>query len=144
MKEVARYSGCFVCGQENHVGLKARFFYEGGRVSTEYTAEKRFEGYHGVFHGGITATLLDEVMIKALLARDIYAMTVELTVRFHKPVSTGQRLSLTGSLDQQKGRLFMTTGDVTNEAGELVASATGKYLEVRTELKDKLLESLEF
>ncbi|MEW5922974.1 MAG: PaaI family thioesterase [Candidatus Zixiibacteriota bacterium] len=132
-----------MCGQDNHIGLKARFYYEDGRARTEYTAEKKFEGYHGVFHGGITATLLDEVMIKALLAKEIYAMTVELTVRFHKPVYIGQKLLLSGSLEQQKGRLFITNGEVKTDDGDLVASATGKYLEVRTEMKGKLLESLE-
>ena len=143
MKEVAKYSGCFVCGQDNHIGLKARFFYEAGKAWTEYTADKKFEGYYNIFHGGITATLLDEVMIKALLAKDIYVMTVELTVRFHKPVYIGQKLLLSGSLEQQKGRLYITGGEVRTDDGELVASATGKYLEVKSEMKEKLLESLE-
>lgn len=143
MKEVAKYSGCFVCGQNNHVGLKAKFYYEAGRAWTEYTAEKKFEGYHDVFHGGITATLLDEVMIKALLALDIYVMTVELTVRFHKPVYVGQKLLLSGYLEQQKGRLYITSGEVKTDAGDLVASAAGKYLEVKSEMKEKLLKSLE-
>ncbi|HDL02933.1 MAG: PaaI family thioesterase [Candidatus Zixiibacteriota bacterium] len=143
MLEVARYSGCFVCGQKNDIGLKARFFFKDGKAVTEYTAEKRFEGYHGVFHGGITATLLDEVMIKALLAKDIYALTVELTVRFHKTVHVGQKLKLTGRVEKSKGRLYVTSGEVTSDDGELVATATGKYLEVKGDMKNKLLESLE-
>jgi len=143
MKEVAKYSGCFVCGQHNNIGLRARFFFEDGRATTEYTADKRFEGYHGVFHGGITATLLDEVMIKALLANDIYALTVELTVRFHKAVYIGEKLSLTGYLENKKGRLYITAGEVKNQNGELVASAAGKYLEVKADLKNRLMESLE-
>ena len=141
--EVARYSGCFVCGLENDIGLKARFFFEDGIAVTEYTAEKRFEGYHGVFHGGITATLLDEVMIKALLAKNIYALTVELTVRFHRTVSVGQKLTLTGRLEKSKGRLYITAGEVKSDDGELVASASGKYLEVKGDMKNRLLESLE-
>ncbi|UCD94822.1 MAG: PaaI family thioesterase, partial [Candidatus Zixiibacteriota bacterium] len=98
MKEIARYSGCFICGEKNAVGLKARFFFTDGKAVTECVAEKRFEGYSEVYHGGITATLLDEVMIKALLAADIYAMTVELNVRFHKAVYIGQKLFFEGRI----------------------------------------------
>jgi len=143
MKEVAKYSGCFVCGQQNDIGLKARFYFDNDRAVTEYTADRRFEGYHDIFHGGITATLLDEVMIKALLAKDIYALTVELTVRFHRAVFIGEKLSLVGYLEKQKGRLYITSGEVTNGDGEKVATASGKYVEVKADMKGKLLESLD-
>ncbi len=143
MKEVAKYSGCFVCGDNNSIGLKARFYFDNSKASTEYTAEKRFEGYLGVFHGGITATLLDEVMIKALLAEDIYAMTVEMTIRFKKAVYTGEKLYFEGELISNRGRLYNTIGQVKNDSGEIVASATGKYLEVKKEMMDQLKKSLD-
>ncbi len=143
MKEVAKYSGCFVCGGNNDIGLKARFFYDDEKAVTEYTAEKRFEGYYDILHGGITSALLDEVMIKALLARDIYAMTVEMTVRFHKAVFIGQRLSFEGYVTEEKGRLYVTEGRVLNQDREIVATATGKYLSVKKEMKEKLRQSLD-
>lgn len=144
MKEIARYSGCFVCGDNNDYGLKAKFYFKNDAAVTECTAQKRFEGYYNVYHGGITATLLDEVMIKGLLARDIFAMTVEINIKYHKLVSIGQKLFFEGKLDQKKGRLYLTTGQVKTENGDVVASATGKYLEVKSRLKEELLKSLEF
>jgi acyl-coenzyme A thioesterase PaaI-like protein len=143
MQEIAKYSGCFVCGDKNEVGLKARFFFTGGRAVTECIAEKRFEGYSQIYHGGITAALLDEVMIKALLARDIFAMTVELDVRFHKVVYIGQKLFFEGRIEKEKGRLYLTQGEARIDGGEVVASAAGKYLKVKGDMKAKLLESLE-
>jgi acyl-coenzyme A thioesterase PaaI-like protein len=143
MKEIAKYSGCFVCGAHNHIGLKAKFFFENNQAVTEYTAEKRFEGYKNIFHGGIIATLLDEVMIKALLSMDIYSMTVELNIRFHKIVNIGDKLSFTGRLEKKRGRLYLTNGEAKNESGETVASAEGKYLEVKNDMKGMLLESLD-
>lgn len=140
---MAKYSGCFVCGDNNSIGLKARFLFDGSRAVTEYTAEKRFEGYLGVFHGGITATLLDEVMIKALLAKDVYAMTVEMTVRFKKAVLTGEKLFFEGALESSRGRLFNTVGEVKNSSGEIIATATGKYLEVRKDMMEQLKKSLD-
>jgi uncharacterized protein (TIGR00369 family) len=143
MKEIAKYSGCFVCGDNNECGLKARFYYKDDRAVTECIAQRRFEGYYNVYHGGITATLLDEVMIKALLAKDIYAMTVEINIKYHKLVSIGQKLFFEGKLEQQRGRLYFTSGEVKTEDGDVVASAAGKYLEVKDNLKNELLRSLE-
>lgn len=143
MKEIAKYSGCFVCGQNNDCGLKARFYFNDDRAVTEYKAEKRFEGYHDIFHGGITAALLDEVMIKALLARNIYVLTVELNVKYLKPIYIGQKISFEGRLEKGRGRLYITSGKAINEEGEVVAEAAGKYLEAGGEMANKLLESLD-
>ncbi|MCX6826454.1 MAG: PaaI family thioesterase [candidate division Zixibacteria bacterium] len=149
MKEIAKYDGCFVCGHENEYGLKARFFFSDGKAVTECTAQRHFEGYRGIYHGGVMAALLDEVMIKALLAKDIFAMTVELTVKFHKAVAIGQKLHLEGCLEHQKGRLFLTVGEARLacrpsklDAGEIVASASGKYLQVKEDMKVKLMQPL--
>ncbi len=143
MKEIARYSGCFVCGEKNEIGLKAKFFLKDGKAVTEYITDERFEGYKNVFHGGILSTLLDEVMVKSLLALNVLAMTVEMTVRFHKIVKTGEKILFEGLLDKQKGRIIYTKGFAKNEAGEIVASATGKYLKVNENLKEELNKSLE-
>lgn len=143
MDEIAKYTGCFVCGIDNNYGLKAQFFFENDRAIAEYTTEKRFEGYHDIFHGGVTATLLDEVMIKALLAQKKYVMTVELNVKYIKPIYIGQKISFEGRLEKGRGRLYLTSGKAINEQGEMVAEATGKYLEVGSEMNTKLMESLD-
>lgn len=143
MIEIARYSGCFICGEQNLHGLKVKFYYSDGKAVAKCTAQRSFEGYKDIYHGGVTAGLLDEVMIKALLARNIFAMTVELTVKFHKAVQIGQHLNLEGLLENQKGRLYFTRGEMRLDSGEVVASATGKYLEVKEDMKGKLLTSLE-
>lgn len=143
MKEVAKYSRCFVCGDKNEHGLKARFFFDGEKAETTLTAEEMFEGYAGIFHGGIIATLLDEVMIKAILAGDIYAVTAEMTVRYHQPVLVGDKLRFLGRVTQSRGRMYFTAGEVVGEDGTRYASATGKYLQARPELRDRLVESLD-
>jgi acyl-coenzyme A thioesterase PaaI-like protein len=143
MQEIVKYSGCFICGDNNDIGLKARFYFDGDKAYTETVAERRFEGYADIYHGGITSALLDEVMIKALLARDIYVMTVELTVRFRKPVYIGQKLLFEGALEKRQGRLYITTGEVRTGEGEVVATGSGKYIEVKANMKEQLQKSLE-
>ena len=143
MKEVVKYSRCFVCGDENSHGLKARFFFDGKQATTSITAEEAFEGYRGIYHGGIIATLLDEVMIKAILAGDIYAVTAEITVRYHRPVSVGDKLNFAGRVTRSKGRIYFTEGEVVGNDGARYASATGKYIEAKPEMAARLVDSLD-
>ncbi len=143
MKEIVKYSRCFVCGDQNQHGLKARFFFDGEQATTSVTADEVFEGYHGIYHGGIIATLLDEVMIKAILAGDVYAVTAEMTVRFHRPVSVGDKLNFVGRVTQSKGRMYFTEGEVVGDDGARYASATGKYIKAKPEMAARLVESLD-
>jgi acyl-coenzyme A thioesterase PaaI-like protein len=143
MKEILKYSRCFVCGDRNEHGLQAKFYLDGDRAVSRLTTRADFEGYRGIYHGGIISSMLDEVMIKAILARDIFAVTAELTVRFQKPVGIGIELTFTGAITEQKGRIFLTAGRVCDNTGAVYATATGKYLEARPELKDRLKESIE-
>ncbi|MFQ6008048.1 MAG: PaaI family thioesterase [Candidatus Zixiibacteriota bacterium] len=143
MKEVVKYSGCFVCGDKNENGLKARFYFDGEQAFTDVVAQKQFEGYSGIYHRGIVSTLLDEVMIKAILAQDRFAVTAEMTVRFLQPIRTGDKITLAGKVTKSKGRVFFTEGKVTAENGQTLATATGRYVEVDTKLKAALMSSVE-
>lgn len=143
MKEVLKYSGCFVCGDKNDNGLKARFYYDGKQAVTEVSALEQFEGYRGIYHGGIVSTLLDEVMIKAVLALDRYAVTAEITVRFLQPVRTGEKIRLVGRVTKSKGRVFLTEGTAMGEDGQVFATAVGKYIEADDDLKATLMDSVE-
>jgi len=143
MEEVLSYPGCFVCGGKNLHGLKAKFLYDGENAFAEFIATESFEGYKGIFHGGIVASLLDEVMIKTILARNIFAVTAEMTVRFRHPIRTGERIRFVGRVTESKGRLFSTEGEAVGDDGTIYATATGIYLEAKPNLKDELLQSLE-
>jgi uncharacterized protein (TIGR00369 family) len=143
MREIPKYSGCFVCGDQNEIGLKAVFEYDGSVARTKVTARRMFEGYKDIFHGGILSTLLDEVMIKAILAEDILAVTAELTVKFKAPVPIGETLTFTGQITERRRRLFLTEGEAVGRDGTIYATATGKYIEARPELGAQLRTSLQ-
>ncbi len=140
MKEIVKYSHCFVCGDKHEHGLKARFFFDGKQAVTELKATKEFEGYRGIYHGGIISSLLDEVMIKAILAQDKYVVTAELTVRFMAPVMVGETIKFTGEVTRNKGRIFLTSGEAKGPDGQVYATATAKYIEAGPELKSILMQ----
>ena len=141
MKEVLKYSNCFICGDDNCHGLKARFYYDGQEAFTEIETGESFEGYRGIYHGGVISSLLDEVMIKAILAEEIFAVTAEMTVKFLAPVLIGAKIKFTGRVVKHKGRLYFTEGFAVGSDGQIYATATGKYIEAGDELKQQLMKS---
>lgn len=143
MSEIVRYSGCFVCGDKNPDGLQLKFFTDGDEAVSECVADPKFQGYRGIYHGGLVSTLLDEIMAKAVLAKKRYAMTVEMNVRFKKAITVGEQLCLRARVTTERGRLLETAGEITSSDGTVLASATGKYLEASGSAKERLLESLE-
>ncbi len=142
MKEVIKYANCFICGDQNHHGVQAKFFFDGEKASTEVEATSAFEGYRGIYHGGVLSSLLDEVMIKAILAQDIYAVTAELTIRFVNPVRVGDRVKLSGWVTESKGRLYLTEGKAEGFDGKIYATATAKYIRAGDDFKAELMSSV--
>ncbi len=143
MKEIKRYKNCFVCGEKNSGGLKAKFYFDGEKAISEIVATDNFEGYNGIYHGGVISSMLDEIMIKAILAQDIMAVTAEMTLKFKKPVIIGTKLRFTGWIVSQKGRLILTEGELIDNHDTLYATATGKYLKVNDTLKAQLMKSID-
>lgn len=144
MREVAKYEHCFICGDRNQAGVKAKFFVlDNGSVISEMVADERFQGYKDVLHGGIISAMLDEVMIKAVLANGIFAVTAEMTIRFKRPVMTGQKIRFTGTIVDERRRITRTVGSAINENDEEVASAEAIYVEAKADLKSILTNSVE-
>ncbi|KPL02333.1 MAG: hypothetical protein AMJ90_06045, partial [candidate division Zixibacteria bacterium SM23_73_2] len=138
MKEILKYKNCFVCGDENRCGLKVKFFEEKKVAKAEYVVDQRFEGYKNVLHGGIISTLLDEVMIKAVLAKDLLAVTAQIEVKFKKPVMVGEKLFMEGRVKEKKGRIFLAEGKIINQDGVLVALGSAKYVAATEKMKELL------
>lgn len=143
MKEIVRYPHCFVCGEKNIHGLNAKFYHDGEKAFTEVTASEKFEGYRGIYHGGVISSLLDEVMIKAILAEDIFVVTAEMTIKYKRPVLIGEKLILIGKISDNKGKVYFTEGEVRDDKGTIYAVATGKYIRANDDLKAQLMKSLD-
>ena len=134
MEEIIKYAGCFVCGDENPEGLRIKFYSDGDRAVAEYVADPRYQGYRGIFHGGLVSTLLDEIMAKAVLARKRYCMTAEMTVRYRKAIPVGEKLHLIGHVTATRGRILETTGEIQAADGTVYATSTGKYLDASAKI----------
>lgn len=127
---------CFGCGKNNPIGLKLEFHLDEENLTVEgrFTALREHEGYAGIMHGGLVATLLDEAMLKLLWDAGIPAVTASLEVRLMKPVPIGLELIIRGRVDSQQGRIIHTSADVGDVDGNMLARGKAKC--VRTEVKE--------
>jgi acyl-coenzyme A thioesterase PaaI-like protein len=119
---------CFVCGVDNPVGLKLRFYEtEQGGVAASFTAPAHFQGYPGVLHGGIIAALLDEVVGRAAMVGDHshFRLTAKLEIRYRKPVPIGEPLTLKGTVDRRRGHTVTAHAALYLPDGSLGAEAQG-------------------
>ncbi|MFQ5868687.1 MAG: PaaI family thioesterase [Candidatus Zixiibacteriota bacterium] len=142
MIQLWKYENCLVCGDKNEIGMNLPFTYDGEVAATEYTAESRFEGYKEVLHGGILTALLDEVMAKAIFGKKILVATVEIKVKFKKPVKTGQKIRLEGRYTGQRGSLLFASSRALLPDGNLAAEAEGKFLRLEAEKRQEWLAGL--
>lgn len=122
---------CMVCGRENSSGLQARFFeLENGELAGVFAPRNELQGYPGRLHGGIASTLLDEAMGRAINISDptAWGVTVELNVRYKRPVPLDQDVTAIARITKDSGRLFEGSGEIVLADGTVAVQATGKYL----------------
>ena len=123
---------CMVCGSANPIGLKLHFRVEGGALVTEWVAEKRFQGYADVLHGGIIATILDETMVNLPWKRDgIPVISAEMNVRFIQPAKIGDHLIFQSQAGDASKRLISATSICKTASGTLIAEATAKCVKIK-------------
>jgi acyl-coenzyme A thioesterase PaaI-like protein len=121
---------CFVCGKHNPDGLHLEFEPEGvSGVRTTYVIPERFQGFAGIAHGGILATILDECMVNTVWLRGSSAVTARLEVRLRRPVSVGERVIFRAEVVRESSRGFEITSHATLDDGTAIAD--GKALLVK-------------
>jgi uncharacterized protein (TIGR00369 family) len=128
-------NGCFVCGQKNDAGLKLRFRYDKVRdcYICRFRLDERYMGPPNYVHGGIVATVLDEVMGKVNKSRGVVALTRVLKIDYLKPVPLNQFLHAEGHPVSAEGRKHTNRGEILNAKGEVLARGEGLFIAIDVE-----------
>ena len=121
---------CFACGMENPDGLRLQWKVDGQVMTAHFTPTKKYQGWKGVVHGGILATLLDEAMTR--LAGIVYgkAVTAEMTVRYVAPARIGEALFVRGEIVKEARKIVEMRASIycPDKSGTLIAHAIGKAI----------------
>jgi len=136
--EVSDNQHCFVCGQDNPVGLKTmidvdRIDVDRDAQSAQFTlaVPADFQGWKGMVHGGIISALLDEACAYAAMTFAGTVVTAELKTRFRKPVPVEQEVTVSAQVVKPTRRTVMVEAKLTMQ-GEVLASAEAKMMVVRS------------
>jgi len=117
---------CFVCGRDNPVGLHLQFYedHETDRVIAPLVIPDAYQGYPGIAHGGILATILDEVSGRAIMmvAEDNpFWVTAKMEVRYRRPTPTETPLEAVGWVVEQRRRSAKVAGEIRLADGTVTA-----------------------
>ncbi|MBO5698918.1 MAG: PaaI family thioesterase [Bacteroidaceae bacterium] len=87
---------CFGCAPTNPWGLKLEVFEDGDDIVSFWKAHDNFQGWVKTLHGGIQATLIDEVAGWLIFRKmQTAGQTVRLNMKYKKPIPTGDDVTLT-------------------------------------------------
>ena len=122
------HNNCIVCGDNNPVSLGLRFEAESdGSVRSSFRGSSLFQGYSGILHGGIIATLLDSTMTHCLFHHGIKAVTGDIQVRFLKPVPFNSLLTLRAKLVSSYPPLYKLDSEVLCDK-QVMARCQGRFM----------------
>lgn len=119
---------CFACGTKNAHGLHVSFYESVTGSFATFTPTELHEGWPGVVHGGILATLLDEGMAYALWFSDIRALTARMETRFRRTVKAGQELQISAEVVGQRRGIVDAKGIILLTDGSVVAESTARFI----------------
>jgi uncharacterized protein (TIGR00369 family) len=97
-----------------------------GEIEVFFDASEGFANAMGSIQGGFLAAMLDDTLGPALVATlpgGQHAPTLELKVSFLRPAQPG-RIIGTGRVVHRGGSIAFLAGELRDEAGELLATAT--------------------
>jgi len=127
-----RYSLCFGCGQNNPIGLKLNFGWDGKTARAEFTPTKLYQGWSEVVHGGIIMCILDEAMAYAAKFEGMTCITARIQVKLKRPTLIDEPLIITSSVTKKSRRLVETKADISLTDGTSVAESTATQFVANT------------
>lgn len=134
---------CFGCAPHNESGLQMKFFEDGDEIVSEWEPKNHLNGYKNILHGGIQATLMDELASWYIFVKlKTGGVTSKMEVKYKKPVFTDKgNLKLRAKLNAMKRNVADIEVKLFDANGKLCSQSNVFYF---TFDKEKAKEKLDF
>ncbi|CAF1317641.1 unnamed protein product [Rotaria magnacalcarata] len=93
-------------------------------------------GHKGIVHGGLTATMLDEVSGAAAFSCVGPAFTANLNINYRKPLVTPAWVLVRAHVDRHQGRKAFIKATVENGEGMIYAEADGLFIKPKLNVQE--------
>ncbi len=105
---------CFGCAPQNPCGLKMEFWEDGDDIVSFWNPQNNFQGWVNTLHGGIQATVIDEVAAW-VVARKLQTtgVTTNLNIKYRRPIPTGDNVTIEARARLREQKRMFAIIDVT-------------------------------
>ena len=126
---------CFACCPSNPYGLKMEFFEDGDDIVCLWEARDNYQSWINTLHGGIQATLMDEIggwVVNRKL--QTAGVTTQLNVKYRTPVPAGNGviLEIRARLKEMKRNFAFIEASISHE-GKVCSTCEMVYFTVSKE-----------
>lgn len=124
------YPGCFVCGDDNPLGMHLGGFAvdDDGDLVAAFHPRPEYRGAGDVLHGGIAAAAIDEICVWAgIVATGVVTVTATLDLRYRRPVTVHDDVTVRGRVVERRGRRFRMSGELL-VGGKVAVEGSGLFV----------------
>lgn len=120
---------CFGCSPDNPLGLHMEFFEDGDDVVSYWHPQEHFQGWTGVMHGGILATLIDETAGWVVMRKlQTSGVTSRLNLKYLRPVMlTEPQLTVRARITGKKRSYYTISVTLEDGNGKVCVEAESVY-----------------
>lgn len=120
---------CFGCDPRSEQGLRMEFYEDGDRIVSRWKPRPEFQGWVDTLHGGIQATLADEISSWVVFRKfQTSGVTSRMEVRYLKPIHTSEdHITLQATVVRQRRNIVDIEVKIFNSQDQLCAEALCIY-----------------
>lgn len=130
-KEIPNYwsGNCFGCSPSNPYGLQMKINLSKNGCFSYLRIPDYFCGFDGIVHGGIIASILDEISAWTLVVHlSKIGVTKEVSIQYLKPVATNLPIIAEGEIISCDNSNVLTKASIKNTDGIILAECKSNWI----------------
>lgn len=129
---------CLLCGDLHPNSFGLRFTpHDDDGVRAVFQGYDELQGYDGILHGGVIASLLDSAMTNCLFQQGVQALTADLKIRYKYSIPCCAKLDLQARLIESRDPLYRLKADLILD-GRCMARGEARFMRINRMLAGSL------
>lgn len=110
---------------------------EHGSITVEYTIRKDMCNPAHILHGGVAATMMDDIIGMTIfsMGHTAFYSTVNLSIDYLFSAKIGEKVTATSKIIRVGKKIAHAEGEIRNEQGTIIAKCTTNLVSTSNEIK---------